>query len=299
MTEQATQPAILRRSITREASLAIGFRPGSWQEKVFSLFFWLPAQRFARLAAALDARIGEQGLSSALRWILPRFASQVTSSGIEVIPRAGPLLLVSNHPGAFDGVVILAQMPRDDVKLIASDVPFTRGLTAASQHLIYSTGEDMHARMNAVRQSIRQLNNGGVVMLFPTGLVDPDPSFMPGAAQALNDWSPSLAYLLQKAPETRLLPVIISGVIAPRFMENPFARRQPTTRQRQKVAEYFEIVQLFILQRELGLFPRVSFGQPLSFMEENQLEKPALVMERIITSANELLQKHRAEAGYV
>jgi hypothetical protein len=298
MTVQTTQPANLRRSITREASLAIGFHPSSWQEKVFSLFFWLPAQRFARLAAALDARIGEQGLSSALRWILPRFANQVTASGVENIPQHGPVLLVSNHPGAFDGVVILAQMPRDDVKLIASDVPFTRGLTAASRHLIYSTGEDMHARMNAVRQSIRQLHSDGVVMLFPTGLVEPDPSFMPGAMEALNDWSPSLAYMLHKAPETRVLPIIVSGVIAPRYMENPFARRQPTTRQRQKVAEYFEIVQLFILQRELGLYPQVSFGQPLSFAEGNLPDNPSKVMERIIASASELLQMHCAQAGY-
>lgn len=298
MTDQATKPVILRRSITHEASLAIGFRPGSWQEKVFSLFFWLPAQRFARLAAALDARIGEQGLSSALRWILPRFASQVTASGIENIPQEGPLLLVSNHPGAFDGVVILAQMPRDDVKLIASDVPFTRGLIAASQHMIYSTGEDMHARMSAVRQSIRHLQNNGVVMLFPTGLVDPDPSFMPGAVEALKDWSPSLAYMLHKAPETRVLPVIVSGVIAPRFMENPFARRQPTIRHQQKVAEYFEIVQLFILQRELGLYPRVSFGQPLDFTEGNQLDHPSKIMERITASASGLLQAHCVQAGY-
>ncbi len=276
MESQSTQVSELRQSITAEASKAIGFKPGSWQQKFFSGFFWLPAQRFARLTAEFDGHIENEGASAGFRWLLPRFASQVDVRGAENIPSDGPLLIVSNHPGAFDGVVILAQCQRDDLMVIVSDVPFTRGMKAASQHMIFSTGNNMQLRMNAVRQSIRHLQRGGTLMLFPTGLVDPDPSFMPGADQALNDWSQSLEFFIRKAPETRVLPAIVSGVIAPKYMNNYFARRQKTVRSRQKVAEYFEIVQLMVVQRDLGLSPRVSFGQPLAlsdFGEDRELEQ--------------------------
>jgi hypothetical protein len=299
MDERLTQVLELRQSITLEASKAIGFKTGGWQQYLFSAFFRLPAQRFARLGASFDARIEIEGVTAGLRWLLPRFAKQVEARGVENIPPAGPLMVVSNHPGAFDGVVILAQFHRDDIKVIISDVPFTRGMRAATRHLIYSTGEDMQERMNAVRQSIRHLQSGGTLMLFPTGLVDPDPSFMPGTEQALDDWSQSLEYFIRKVPETRILPTIVSGVIAPKYMNNFFARRQKTVRRRQKVAEYFEIVQLMVIQRDLGLSPRVSFGQPLTIADLGDAGDSAGMMSRINQSARELLADHIAAAGYI
>jgi len=298
MDDLATRVAQLRQSITLEAAKAIGFKPGSWQQKIFAAFFWLPAQRFARLAAGFDEQIETQGASAGMRWLLPHFARQVEVFGAGNIPQNGPLLVVSNHPGAFDGVVILAQFRRDDLKVIVSDVPFTRGLKAASRHMIYSTGNDMLLRMNAVRQSIRHLQSGGTLMLFPTGLVDPDPSFMPGADQALGDWSQSLEFFIRKAPDTQILPTVVSGVISPRYMNNYFARRQMTVRSRQKVAEYFEIVQLMVVQRDLGLFPRVSFGQPLSLKDPDSANDPKRMMDRIIASERELLKQHIFDAGY-
>ena len=289
MTLARTDADDLRRSITWEACKAIGFKPKSWQEHFFSAVFRLPAGRFASLAAEFDNHIAQEGVSKAMRWLLPRFARQVSVQGAENIPSTGPLLIVSNHPGAFDGVVILAQMPRDDIKIIVSDVPFTRGMQAASGHMIYSTGVDMHERMNALRQSVRHLKNGGALMLFPTGVVDPDPSFMPGAEGALEGWSSSLEFFLRQAPETDLLPVIVSGVIAPKYLNNPLARRQKTTRSRQKAAEYLEIAQLMVLHTELGLSPRVSFGRPLKLAD---LQGEAGVMPEIIRQAGLLLEDH-------
>jgi hypothetical protein len=298
MNDQPTQVNELRRSITLEASKAIGFRPGGWQQKIFSALFWLPAQRFARLGAEFDAHVEKEGVTAGLRWLLPRFASRVEARGVENIPQQGPLLVVSNHPGAFDGVVILSQLQRDDIKVIVSDVPFTRGLKAASQYMIYSTGENMQERMNAVRQSIRCLQSGGTLMLFPTGLVDPDPAFMPGAELALNGWSQSLEFFIRKVPETRILPAIVSEVIEPKYMNNFFARRQKTVRSRQKVAEYFEIVQLMVIQRDLGLASRVSFGQPFTPADFGDTQDSAKMMDRIIESARELLVDHVTAAGY-
>jgi hypothetical protein len=284
----------LRRSITLEASRAIGFRPGSWQQRLFGAIFWLPAQRFAGLAAEFDRQIDKHGFSSAVRWLTPRFAQDVAVTGTERIPLDGPLLIVSNHPGAFDGLVIVAQIRRDDIKIIISDVPFTRGMEAASRHMIYSTGDDLQERMSAVRQSLRHLKAGGALMLFPTGLVDPDPSFMPGAEHALGEWSNSLEFFLRQAPQTRLIPVIVSGVIGKKYYDNWLARRQKTVRSRQKVAEYFEIAKLMVVQRNLDLSPRVTFGNPVTLAElttENQ--GAGEITEAIISRARLTFQEHQ------
>lgn len=286
-----TNQTSLRKSITAEASKAAGFHPGSWQDRLFTALFWIPAQRFGRLGAEFDQHIAQDGLTSAMRWLLPKFASTVTAAGTENIPQDGPVLVVSNHPGAFDGVVITAQFQRDDIKVIISDVPFTRGMIAASEHLIYSTGDNTQERMNAVRQSVRHLRNNGMLMVFPTGLVDPDPAFMPGAEEALNDWSPSLEFFLRQVPKTRLLPVIISGVIEPKYLNNFIARRQKTLRQQQKLAEYFEIAKIMVIQKDLGLTPRVSFGPPLSLAELNELPGET-IMEKINQQARQLLALH-------
>jgi len=291
---QTSSVSDLRQSITIEAGKAIGFNPDGWQQKLFGILFWLPAQRFSRLCATFDAQIAQTGLTQAMRWVLPRFASQVTVSGAENIPFEGPLLVVSNHPGAFDGVVILAQFHRDDIKFIVSDVPFLRGLPAAEHHMIYSDWGSAHGRMNAVRQSIRHLQSGGVLVIYPTGLVDPDPSFMTGADQALEEWSHSLELFLRKAPNTQVLPTIVSGIIAPRFMNNILARSQDTMRNRQKVAEYIEMVQMMVIQKNLNLTPRVSFGKPLTLANLGGVDQPSEWLDRIIQVVRQLLAEHMA-----
>ncbi|MBP1693711.1 MAG: hypothetical protein H6Q37_1594 [Chloroflexi bacterium] len=292
---QTRSVSFLRQSITIEAGKAIGFKPDSWQQKLFGALFWLPAHRFASLCAEFDFQIEQNGVTQAMRWVLPRFASQVSVSGAENIPQGGPLLVVSNHPGAFDGVVILAQFKRDDIKFIVSDVPFLRGVPAAEPHMIYSDWGSIHGRMNAVRQSIRHLQGGGVLVIYPTGLVDPDPSFMTGAEQALEDWSHSLELFLRKAPNTQVLPTIVSGIIAPRFLNNFLARRQSTVRNRQKVAEYMEMVQLMVIQKNLNLTPRVSFGKPLMLADLGGIDQPSEWLGRLIQSTRQLLVEHVAE----
>jgi hypothetical protein len=294
MQENATRVDVLRESITDEACKAIGFKSGSWQKRLFSGLFWLPAQRFSKMVADFDAHVESDGVTSAMRWLLPRFASHVDVHGAENIPSEGPLLVVSNHPGAFDGIVILAQFQRDDIKMIVSDVIFTRGLQAAAKHMIFSAGNNPMGQMSAVRQSLRHLQNNGMLMLYPTGLVDPDPAFMSGAEHALEDWSASLEYFVRKVPETQVLPTIISGVIAPKYMNNFLARRQKTIRSRQKVAEYIEMAQLMIIQRDLGLTPRVSFGQPFSLAEQTKAGQPADILPIIIAEARKLLSEHQA-----
>lgn len=283
-----------RRSITREASLAAGFQPGSWQEKLFSTLFFFPAHQFAKLGKSFDEDIARCGLGFAAEQIIANFVTQVKVQGAENIPQDGPLIIASNHPGAFDGLVIIAQIKRDDLKLIVSDVPITRNFRETSRHLIYSTGVDHQERMTAVRQSLRHLGQGGSLLLFPTGLVDPDPAFMSGADQALKDWSPSLEYFMRKIPGASLLPVIVSGVLAPEYLDHWLARRQKSVRAQQKVAEYLEVAHMIMFSKKLKLVPCITFGVPLSTQDLIGEKSEDRLNSAINEAVYELLMQHLA-----
>ncbi len=296
MPEQPAQVDLLRRTISDEIAKVIGLRLDSWQRKLLGALFYVPAQRFARMAAEFDHQVAHHGITRAAQWMLPRIATSLAVEGSGRIPAKGPLLVASNHPGAFDGLAIIANLWRDDLKLIVSDVPFTRGLPNLEEHLIFSSGDNPPERMAALRASIRHLEAGGTLLVFPTGLVDPDPAFMPDAESALEGWSPSLELMLKKAPQTRLLITIASGVLSPKYLDNPIVRRKKTVRARQKLAEYLEIIQLMALHRDLGLTPRISFARPVTAVDLRQ--ETASIMPAILEHARQALAEHVAWSGY-
>ncbi len=79
------------------------------------------------------------------------------------------------------------------------------------------TKDDDTLRANAVRRSIQHLKDGGAVLIFPSGQIDPDPAVLPGAREALEKWSKSIAIMLRRVPETRLVSAITSGVLHEKF----------------------------------------------------------------------------------
>jgi 1-acyl-sn-glycerol-3-phosphate acyltransferase len=60
----------------------------------------------------------------------------VATRGTGTVPLAGPLLVVSNHIGAYDVLVVPSRINRQDIRIIASDSPFFKNLPNASQHMI-------------------------------------------------------------------------------------------------------------------------------------------------------------------
>ena len=74
--------------------------------------------------------------------------------GADAIPAVGPLVIASNHPGAYDSVAIIAHLPpRPDLMVLASDIPFLRRLPNIGPHLLY-VSSDPHERMGAIRAMI-------------------------------------------------------------------------------------------------------------------------------------------------
>jgi hypothetical protein len=289
------QISTLTSQITDEIFAAFGLGSKNWPRRLFWPIFWPPAHQFAKLVAEIEQNTAQFGLTEAARRLLPRFVKDVQVIGAENIPAQGPLLIASNHPGAYDVVAVVANLPRPDLKVVVSDVPMLHNLPALDRRFVY-TVSGVQGRMTALRNIIRHLQDGGALLIFATGLVDPDPAILPGAQEKLADWSPSLELALRRVPEARLLPTIVSGVLSPVSLRSPLLRFQKEAWRQRKLAEFIQVMQQFIFKRDYGLTPQLSFGEALTGEELGSRNPTGEIMPEIIAQAQSLLRRHMQSA---
>ena len=279
----------LRRGISTEIVIAAGLPREGIHQRLLGPLVWPVAHRFARLAAGIDRLTAQEGLPAAARWALFQFVDNVHHINAESIPADGPLIVASNHPGSYDGLAILSAMPRDDLKIIVSDVPVLRGMYATSPHLIY-VPKNAHVRMAALRESIRHLAAGGSLLVFASAQVDPDPALRPGAAEELAKWSESLPLLLRRVPESKLVISIAREVVAPACYDHPLARLRSEPRLRQFTAEFLQIGQQLLFGRRFRLEPTVRFSDPLTLADLSRVWEAESVQDAIIAQARQVLE---------
>jgi 1-acyl-sn-glycerol-3-phosphate acyltransferase len=241
------------------------------------------------MAASLDDTITRYGFRHALQEFLSHFVSDVGISGSEHIPQDGPLLIVSNHPGTIDSVAISANLPRDDLNIIAAGFPLLRRLPATSRHLIFI---DPQASMNinGVRSTIQHLQGGGSVLIFPSGRVEPDPAIFTNARQALQNWSPSIELFLRKVPQTRVIVTIVSGVLSPIFLHNPLIRLWSGLRDPLAIAEVSQVITQMILKDRFRITPKISFDFPTA-VDELRRDYES-ISQGVIAKASSLMSDH-------
>jgi len=283
----------LRAALTDEFLRAFGLPKTAWLHRSIAWLIHEPVEQFARGGLTFDQIVDSQGLQPAAIGLLDRFCSSVTAQGLETIPSQGPLLVVSNHPGSIDVLLLLASLPRQDVKIISNNIPFLQCLPATSAHLIYGARtKDITRRMSAVRHALRHLHSGGTLVLMGTGLIDPDPEVYPDAAASLEHWSPSIELFLKQVPETQVLVVIASGVLSPRWAHHPITwlRREP--RRKRLLAEIGQVAHQAFFPRLRYLSPYITFSPPVSVTELQQQSCSVQVLPAIITRAKTLLTQH-------
>jgi len=264
------QPAnveTLTRDITWEILGAFNLpRNEYWQDRL-GWIFHKPARRFSEIFAAFDQDLYHLGLSEACKNLLSIFADSSTALGCDKVPREGPVLLASNHPGTMDAVSILANTCRNDVKVIVGGMQFLQSLPVGKNYTIMVTKTDDALRANAVRRSINHLKDGGAVLIFPSGQIDPDPAVLPGAIEALEKWSKSIAIMLRRVPETRLVSTITSGVLHEKFTRTPLTFLKSDGGGKRRIMEFIQVIRQLVLREELGLQPLVTFDEPVTLEE--------------------------------
>jgi hypothetical protein len=139
---------------------------------------------------------------------------------------------------------------------------------------------------------LRHLANGGSVLIFPSGHLDPDPEFMTGAAEGLEEWSRSVALILRRAPESQLLVAIVGGVLEPRFLSHPLVRLGPKGWEGQRLAEVLQIMQQMVFKTRYALSPRVTFGQPVTAATLRDQSPSEDLLQGIVDHARQVLALH-------
>lgn len=291
-TRAAADPTILRRAVLHEFFWLLGLAEDSPLRHVLQRVLNLAVGRFTDLAAEFDQGVAQVGLPAAIRPYVSRFTRALTVVGASHLPECGPVLLVCNHPGAYDLFAVLAQLPRPDVRVVVSEISILRHLPATFPHFIM-IGRTEQSRMAAVRSAVRHLRSGGALFIFPGGIVDPDPAFMAGAAAALQRWSPSLELFLRRAPETQVVCVVISGVLSPAWLRSPVTRLRQAAKDRQKVAEAFQVTQQLLFPASLRTSPLITFAPPLQAADLLRPDAAVPPLQAIVDHQRTLLLLHQ------
>jgi len=141
-----------------------------------------------------------------------------------------------------------------------------------------------------IRSGIRHLLDGGALLIYPSGTIDPDPSIMPGARAELVKWSRSLEIFLRRAPQTKVLVTIVSGVLAAECIRHPITWLRKQRKDRQRLAEMLQIIQQLVLDKKFNLQPRLTFGETISYQQYPGKQ----LMPAIVETADHTLINHLA-----
>jgi 1-acyl-sn-glycerol-3-phosphate acyltransferase len=294
----AVDTDLIRTSLLEEVLRTRGVNPNGWLREILEPLTARPLNHFLQIMQEADRRTAAYGFFEAVRWLLPFFARAVEVIGVENVPKEGPVLLLANHPGNFDEVVIAANINRPDLRIFANSHPILTSFPAISRHAVFSKANDPGAGMAALRTGIRKLREGNTVLLFPTGRTDPDPRRTQGAEAAIESWSPSMELLVNKAPETLVIVSLVSGVVSRPIFENPLLRLQKQQLERQKIAGSIQMALQMIFPRRFNLVPRLTFSQPMSLRDLTQ-GGTRTVQRGIIEEAQALLQLHKGDTPIV
>ena len=264
----------------------------SFVQGILNILFFLPVRYFANFFVEFDERTVRDGFPAAGRWLCDRFVSDIIVRGAETVPAEGPIMVVSNHPGAYDSFCILASLGREDLTAIISDIPFCMALPNVGPHLVY-TNADVDVRMLAIREAIKRLQNGSAFLIFPTGLIDPDPSFMNHVFEELQNWSNSVELFLRRAPDTRLVITTVSHILQPKWVSHPLIKTQHTTHARRRMAEFIQVFNQFFIPWSIKSRPCITFGEPVSYADLKMM--PGSIQENIIKLAGLQMKSHILE----
>jgi len=177
----------------------------------------VPSSRLGDILGRFDERTGAIGLPRAAREVLDRLGARLDLRDRPRCPRPGGVLIVSNHPGAYDALALMASLDRDDVMFIASDRAFLRAMPNVAKHLIFVP--DGASRLASVRTMLRFLREGRAVVQFGAGTIEPDARFVSdGETHLLHEtWSEGTGWLARHAPrDASIVPCFVSGVHSPR-----------------------------------------------------------------------------------
>jgi len=245
--------------------------------------FAKPAREFASQMVEFDSSVGKTNLASTSKSAMRRrYVKDVRVHGAENIPTTGSTLFLSNHPGMADTISLFAAIDRMDLKIIALHRPFLVSLVNVTKYLFYIS-DNTTERMRAVREVSAHLRNGGSALTFPAGEIEPDPLVYPSALDSLSKWTDSAGVFIRFARDTKIVPVLVSGVIWEQTARHWLTRIKRTRIEREKLAAALQLLAM-ITRNVRPTTVHVQFAKPITLEEVGSTESQAIhdvVVERM------------------
>jgi len=145
------------------------------------------------------------------------------------IPRTGPVIVVANHPfGMLEGPILGTMLPRirPDVKIMTNSL--LAGLPGIEEHCIFvdpfKTEGSTAVNQRALRQALRWLRSGGLLVVFPAGEVSH--WRLPWGEVRDPQWSDTVSRLVRMTAScvvpvffkgTNSIPFHVLGIVHPRL----------------------------------------------------------------------------------
>ncbi len=236
---------------------------GSLLAPLLRPFFHIPARIFADQMTAFDKAVGTalELVSPARALLRTHYIRGVTIGGAQHLPAQGPALFLANHPGMTDTLTLIAAIGRPDLKIIAARRPFLEALPHASKHIFF-VDANLGRRVIVAHAVADHLKQGGAVLTFPAGCIEPDPDVAPGAMQSLNAWADTARLITRLAPETLIVPTLVRGVIWRKAARHWLTRLQHEPAARDKRAAALQLLAMIALNMKPTAVS-VNFAAPL------------------------------------
>jgi hypothetical protein len=194
-------------------------------------------------------------------------------------------------------MVLFSQMPRLDIRWISSEIPFLRLLPNLQGNLFFSSREDSRNRMVVLRNCIKHMQAGGVLVYFAAGHRDPDPAVYPGAARAIDGWLDIFDVFYKYVPELRVMPAIMSGVVDKYWSKHPLTWLRRKQIDQQRLAEFGQVITQLVHPGKLMLSPFISFGNPHTKSELLSVSLDDTLHSAITQKGKQLLKEHCQRFG--
>lgn len=262
-----------------------------WQDHQFAasllrFLFRRPAEIFAQHMVEFDNTIGLHGIDEGGRNLLNRYVREIRVLGADRIPDSA-FLALSNHPGMTDTVALFAALNRKDLQIIALDRPFLNALPHTSKQLFY-VHDDATKRMSMVRQVSAHLKNGGALLTFPAGHIEPDPEIYQGAVDSLQSWTDSVGIFIRMAPGAAILPVLVRGVVSAKYANHWLLKIKKTREEKEKLATALQLLGMVIFN-EKPVTVTVQIGRPI-YTSELGTTETADIHQAVLAEMKSLIE---------
>ena len=287
----------LSESLVNELVTAVGLRPTRFNHWLFWRLFRRITDRMADLGAKSDAITESEGFPAACRWLLTYFCTDVQVHGAENIPDRGPLLVLSNHPGTYDALIIFSNLQGHKIRSVSSEIPFLELLPNIHQQFLFTPREDSTERMLVLRHSVQHLRKGGTLNFFGSGHRDPDPAVYPNSDLIFDNWLNVFDIFFPFVKGLKVLPTIVSGVVSPKWAKHPITWLRKKQIDKRRLAEFGQVITQLRKPGKLMMSPRIFIGEP--FTEEDLRRKVGVgsLYEAVIARARGLYRESSAFFG--